>query len=293
MIGGERTLTTSLLLARINAEEQPRREHQLLERLQTAAAASGCDAPDLVTALYVCLKLHWTSIICGSARDRAMGCLEALTTTMVGAYSGQTIHIHGPIGTDAMAQRFAAVRLGDFVATALEGAEQTKAWFVLVDTPGEPTSTLRWLEREVAAVLQAHGRPAYMLPRNLFVLAVAGAWPNEPQRCWLPLAVPFGKHVAMERQVSLTPPVGYQRQLLEYQLTGQAYRRWLRRAQCETQPLASVPIGFGNTARVRRWLAASVDEHQQGLWVPANPAANIRKALAVLAALQHVPASVT
>ncbi len=292
MTGGERALATSLLLARINAGEQPRREHQLLERLQTAATAAGCDAPDLVTALYVCLKLHWTSIICGPARDRAMCCLEALTTTMVGADSGQTIQMHGPIGADAMTQRFAAVRLGDFVATALEQAEQTKAWFVLVDTPGAPTTMLRWLEAEVAAVLRAHGRPPHVLPRNLFVLAVAEAWPSEIQRCWLPLALPIGADVAGERSVALTPPVGYQRQLLEYQLTGRAYRRWLRDAQRGTDRLQTAPAWSDHASRVQRWLAASVDQHQQGLWAPTDPEANTGKALAMLAALQHVPPSV-
>lgn len=292
MNGGGPALTTSLLLARISARGQPLREHHLLERLQKAASAVGCQSPDLVTALYVGLKLHWWSIVCGPARDRAMVCLDALITTIVGAQSGQTLHIHGPIGTDAVAQRFAAVRLGDFVATALDQAEQNKAWFVLVDTPGEPTAMLHWLEREVGAMLQAHGRPAHMLPNNLFVLTVAGAWPSEIQRCWLPLAAPPWGDMAVEAYEAVLPPVGYQRQLLASQLTGPVYRRRLREGRPATRQFPSNPAQLAGLSRRERWLAASVDEQQQGLWEPNDRLVNTRKALAVLDALQHVPATV-
>ncbi len=284
-------MATSLLLARMSGTAQPLREQHLLERLR-GAAATGCQSQDVATAIYVGLKLHWWVLLCGPTRERAMRCLDALTANIVGSGSGQTLHIHGPIGVDSMAQRFAALRLGDFVATALDPAEQSKAWFVLVDTPGEPTTTLRWVEREVTATLRAHGRPGRVLPHNVFVLGAAGAAPSSPARCWLPLAAPAWADTAYIQAVPTTPPVGYQRHLLHSQLTRASYRQQLQNSEVWRQALSPAGAPNAPASRTIRWLAASFDERQQGLWVPSDPVANARKALAVLEILQRPPVDV-
>lgn len=281
MNGGPQALATSLLLARMSGATQPLQEQHLLERLRGAAAATGCQSQDLATAIYVGLKLHWSVLLCGPARDRAMRCLDALVGTVVGPGSGQTLHIHGPIGSNPMAQRFAAVRLGDFVATALEPAEQSKAWFVLVDSPGEPTATLRWVEREVLATLRAHGRAGRDLPSNVFVLGAAGTAPSMPPRYWLPLQAPVWGDASVG-QGQQTPPVGYQRRLLQSQLTRARYRAWLQDNGAWRQAISLARTRNLDARRVARWLAASVDEWQQGLWVQADAGANTRKAVSVL-----------
>ncbi len=287
MNGGRQALATSLLLARMSGAAQPLREHHLLERLRSAAAATGCQSQDFATAVYVGLKLHWWVLVCGPVRDRAMACLDAVAATIVGPGSGQTLHIHGPLGTNTMAQRFAALRLGDFVATALDPAEQSRAWFVLVDTPGEPGTTLRWVEREVTATLRAHGRPGRVLPGNVFVLAAAGAAPGLVERCWLPLAAPAWADIGVGQPAPLTPPVGYQRHLLHSQLTRATYRQRLRDGEAWRRTSRLARARNLDPSRVARWLAASVDERQQGLWVHADPGANARKAVRVLEMLQQ------
>jgi hypothetical protein len=278
-------LSTSLLLARLGKVAlTPPSEHQLVERLLVAANDIGCRSTDLIKAIYVGLKLHLRVCVYGSARDRTMALFEALVTTIIGAGSGQTLHLHGPIGGDEVAQRFAAIRIGDFVGTAIEPIEQGKAWFILIDTPGDPGATLRWVEREVAATLRAVGRSGHSLPSNLFMLVAAGEAPAQPQRCWLSLAAPDLGSSYQPHVTSALPPVGYQRQLLENQLTGPAYRErllmlegWLK------QPL---PMAGGLSPQMlKRWLAASVDDRQHGIWIDADPAANAQYAITALESL--------
>ncbi|HEX6290471.1 MAG TPA: hypothetical protein VFZ66_14885 [Herpetosiphonaceae bacterium] len=285
MIGkGTHALSTSLLLARLGKVAlTPPSERQLVERLLAAGSDIGCRSTDLVKAIYVGLKLHVRVCVCGPARDRTMALFEALVTTIVGPGTDQTLHLHGPIGGDEVAQRFAAIRLGDFVSTVLEPVEQGKAWFILIDTPGDPTITLRWVEREVAATLRANDRCGHSLPANLFILVAAGEWPAQAERCWLSLAAPAWDSGYQTHVAPTVPPVGYQRQLLESQLTGQTYRRRLRGSRAG---LSSPPDVAGLAPQiVRRWLAASVDDQQHGIWVDADPVANARSAIAALEAL--------
>ncbi|HEY0734890.1 MAG TPA: hypothetical protein VGD69_08265 [Herpetosiphonaceae bacterium] len=286
MIGkGTHALSTSLLLARLGKVAlTPPSEQQLVERLLVAATDVGCRSTDLVKAIYVGLKLHLRVCLYGPARDRTMALFESLVTTVVGAGSEQVLHLHGPIGGDEVAQRFAAIRIGDFVGTLIEPIEQGKAWFILIDTPGDPTTTLRWVEREVAATLRAGGRCGHMLPANLFILVSAGETPSQPQRCWLSLAAPeWGDSVYQPHVEPRVPPVGYQRQLLENQLTGPAYRSRLRRAQSALK--LPPDVGGLSSQMARRWLAASVDDQQRGIWIASDPAANARHALEALEAL--------
>ncbi len=284
MIGkGTQALSTSLLLARLGKVAlTPPSERQLIERLLAAASDIGCRSSDLIKAIYVGLKLHARICVCSAARDRTMALFDALVTTIVGAGSDQALHLHGPIGGDEMAQRFAAIRLGDLVSTVLEPVEQGKAWFILIDTPSDPTSALRWVEREVAATLRANGQCGHMLPANLFILAAAGERPAHIDRCWLPLAAPDWDSSYQPQFETRVPPVGYQRQLLESQLTRHAYRQRLRRLM--SGPLlqeAKMPSRL-EPSMIRRWLAASVDDQQQGIWVDADPVANAHQALAAL-----------
>ncbi len=280
---GTRALSTSLLLARLGRVAlTPPSERQLVERLLTAAGDSGCRSTDVVKAIYVGLKLHLRVCMCGAARDRTMALFEALVTTLVGPGGDQTLHLHGPIGGDEVAQRFAAIRLGDFVSTTLEAVEQGKAWFILIDTPGDPTTTLRWVEREIAATLRAIGRSEHTLPANLFILVAAGESPADPSRCWLSLPAPdwdTGYQTQIERT---TPPVGYQRQLLEIQLTSAIYRQRLRGRFGWPDAGATTKVVGLAPSMVKRWLAASVDEQQRGLWVDSDPLANAYQALRVL-----------
>jgi hypothetical protein len=271
-------LGTSLVRVRLGGvATTPPSEQQLVARLHMAASDVGCQAPDLVTAIYVGLKLHLRVCVCGPARAQTMALFEALALTMVGPDSEQTLHLRGPIGAHDMSQRFAALRIGDFVSTVLDPAGQGKAWFLLIDTPGDPSALLHWIEREIAVTAQAHGRSAHALPPNLFVLTAAGEWPQQAERCWLALPTPeWGEPPAAPRAPSL-PPVGYQRQLLESQLTGPAYRRRLRAgAALLRQPLPARLNGL-SPKMIGRWLAASVDAHQQSLWTVHDPVTQLRR----------------
>lgn len=286
MIGKRpQALSTSLLLARMGKVAlTPPSEQQLVERLLVAANDIGCRSTDLVKAIYVGLKLHLRVCVYSPARDHTMALFESLVTTVVGAGSDQVLHLHGPIGGDEVAQRFAAIRIGDLISTAVDPVEQGKAWFILVDTPGDPTTTLRWVEREVAASLRAVGRCGHMLPANLFILVAAGEPPSQPQRCWLAMAAPEWDGVYRPRVEPGVPPVGYQRQLLENQLTGSAYRERLRGLNSWSK--LPMPHVVGLSAQMlKRWLAASVDDRQQGIWITTDPAANARHALEALEAL--------
>lgn len=248
----------------------PPSEQHLVKRLHLAASEVGCLTPDLVTAIYVGLKLHLRVCVCGPAREQTMALLEALALTMVGPDSEQTLHLRGPIGADGMAQRFAALRLADFVSTVLDPAAQGKAWFLLIDTPGEPSALLRWVEREIAVTAQTQGRAGQSLPPNLFVLVAAGEWPTQPEQCWLALSAPSWAESGSGGRAASLPPVGYQRQLLASQLTGPAYRRRLRSGAARgVQPTTRV-IGLA-PKMIGRWLAASVDAHLQSLWLHNDP----------------------
>jgi hypothetical protein len=282
---GTHALSTSLLLARLGKVAlTPPSERQLLERLLVAANDIGCRSTDLIKAIYVGLKLHLRVCVYGTTRDRTMALFETLVTTVIGAGSEQALHLHGPIGGDEVAQRFAAIRIGDFVSTAIEPIEQGKAWFILIDTPGDPTATLRWVEREVAATLRAGGRSGHALPSNLFILVAAGEAPSQQQRCWLSLAAPEWDAAPPVQVKPALPPVGYQRQLLENQLTGPAYRERLRELQgWLEQPL---PAAAGLAPQMlRRWLAASIDDRRHGIWIDTDPAANAHHAISALASL--------
>ncbi len=292
MNGAAYGLGTSLLLARMNTLAQLPREQQLLARLHIAAVDVGCQSRDFVTAAFIGLKLHWRVIVYGPTRDRTLNYWDALTTTIVGSGSHQTLHIHGPIGTDGMTQRFAAIRLGEFTAAAVDQDGQNKAWFVLVDTPGDPTATLLWVEREIRATLQANGRTAHALPLNMFVLVAAGERPVSERRCWLSMRAPEWLDTTTRIDVVATPLVGYQRQLLDSQLTSVIYRQRLREGRVWRGAVAVARARGLAWGKVGRWLAASVDERQQGLWVANDPVANARCAISVMEALQHTAASV-
>lgn len=263
---------TSLVLARLGvAATAPLREHDVLARLHTAAGTVGCCSPDVVTAIFISLKLHLRVCVYGPARDRSMALLDALATTMVGSHSEQLLHLRGPVGRDEMAQRYAAVRLGDFVAASLDPVEQGKVWFILVDAPGDADATLQWVERELATTLRQHDRAARTLPAHLFLLVAAGERPRSVGRCWIALRTPAWNEAITPRIERTTPPVGYQRHLLRCRLTGRAYRRHLRTT--------------GTWAAHRyaaRWIAASFAEDQRGLWVEDDPVANTRRALTAL-----------
>lgn len=275
-------LSTSLVQVRLGGvATTPPSEQQLVARLHMAARDVGCLSPDLVTAVYVGLKLHLRVCVCGPAREQTMALFDALALTMVGPDSDQTLHLHGPIGTDGMTQRFAALRIGDFVSTVLDPAAQGKAWFLLIDTPGDPSALLHWVEREIAVTVQTHGRSGQVLPPNLFVLVAASAWPQQPERCWLALEPPeWGERPATPRASAL-PPVGYQRQLLESQLTGSTYRRRLRAGQARLRPPAPTSLTGLSPKMIGRWLAASIDVHHQSLWMVNDPVTNVRQSAAL------------
>lgn len=273
-------LNTSLVRVRLGGVAMtPPSEQQLVARLHLAAHEVGCAAPDVVTAIYVGLKLHLRVCVCGPARQQTMALFEALAHTMVGPDSDQILHLRGPVGADEMAQRFAALRLGDFVSTVLDPAAQGKAWFLLIDTPGDPSALLRWVEREIAVTARTHGRSGHALPPNLFVLVAAGEWPQQRERCWLALTAPEWSEQPTRSFAPTLPPVGYQRQLLESQLTSAVYRRRLRAGQARLhQPVAASLQGLSPNM-IGRWLAASVDAHHQSLWIINDPVTNVRQSV--------------
>lgn len=273
-------LSASLVLVRLGGVAMtPPSEQQLVARLHLAASEVGCAAPDMVTAIYVGLKLHLRVSVCGPARGQTMALFEALAHTMVGPDSDQILHLRGPVGTDEMAQRFAALRLGDFVCTVLDPAAQGKAWFLLIDTPGDPSALLRWVEREIAVTAQAHGRSGHALPPNLFVLVAAGEWPQQHERCWLALAAPEWSEQSARSFAPTLPPVGYQRQLLESQLTGAVYRRRVRSGQLPLRRPVDMSLRGLSPNMIGRWLVASVDAHHQSLWLVNDPVTNVRQSV--------------
>lgn len=271
-------LSVSLARARLSATATlPLQEQDVLARLHAAAGALGYDVADVMTTLFVGIKLHLRMALYGPARDHSMTLLETLAATMVGPDSDQVLHVHGPPGQTEMLQRYAAVRIGDFIATLCEPAEQGKAWFLLVDAPGDPEPTLAWLDREVTTALRACGQSGATLPSNLFVLAAVGARPARLRRCWIALPTPARTTTVESGAAPALPPVGYQRHLLHWQLTGARYRRRLR-----TWPALGRLARRSTHSWLARWLAASVDEQLRGLWVPDDPEANLRCALAAL-----------
>lgn len=271
-------LGTSLVRVRLGGvATTPLSEQQLVARLHVAAGDVGCLTPDLVTAIYVGLKLHLRVCVCGPVRAQTMALFDALAQTMVGPDSEQILHLRGPIGADGMTQRFAALRIGDFVSTVLDPAAQGKAWFLLIDTPNDPSALLHWIEREIAVTAQAHGRSGQVLPPNLFVLVAAGEWPQQPERCWLSLPTPEWSDQPATPRAPTLPPVGYQRQLLASQLTGSVYRRRLRAGDTRLhQPLPASSTGL-SPKMIGRWLAASVDAQHQSLWVVNDPVTQLRQ----------------
>lgn len=262
---------TSLVLGRWGrAATTPSGEQQLLQRLRAAASDAGCRAPDVVTSVYVGLKLGLRLCVYGSAPGGTQALVEALAATVVGADSEQVLRLHGPVA-EGMARRYAAVRLNEFVAAAVDPLAQGKAWFVVADTPGEAGVMGRWLDHELCTALCSAGARA---APNMFVLLAAGEVPACVERGWL--CVPLRRFKqAPVRRVAAVPPVGYQRHLLDNRLTGPVYRRLLR-----SEPRRRIRRTRRDSLFMR-WLAASRDAQGRGLWRSA-PDTNTRRALLAL-----------
>jgi hypothetical protein len=266
-------LTTSLLAARLGpGATVPPTEYQFVDRLRTAGSESGCRSVDWITAIYVGLKLHMTVCVHGQSRDRTVHLFDTLVGAIIGTQSEQALHLRGPLGDDVVAQRFAALRLGEFISAAADALNHDKVWFLIVDTTGDPAPMLGWIEREIRATLRANGWLKRRLG-NLFVLVAASDPPALAQTHCLSLAAPFWNDVPAQRSSATLPPVGYQRYLLDHLLTGRDYRQRLR---------AMGTDAAGDSPLTRRWLAASVDDRLQGLWDRTSAAANRHKALAAL-----------
>lgn len=280
----------SLVLGRWGrAATTPPGEQQLLERLQAAASDAGCRAPDVVTSVYVGLKLGRRICVYSSAAAGAKALVESVAATIVGADSEQILRLHGPL-PEGVTRRYAAVRLNEFVAAAVDSLAQDKAWFIVADSPRDAGELASWLDRELHTALRSAGARS---ASNLFVLLAAGAKPTTPPerptgpmpapgralppllgRSWLGVPLRRFKQPATPRVASV-PPVGYQRQLLQSLLTGPLYRKLLRAAPPRPRHT------LRRASLARRWLAASVDTAGRGLW-RSSPATNARRALLAL-----------
>jgi hypothetical protein len=277
---------TSLLWARKGyAATAACSEHYLIGQLQAAASALGCSAPELPTAIWVGLKLRQPVCLYDQASERSLALLSTVVSVLIGADSGQVLQLrYGAVG-DEVSRRFAAFRTNEFVSTAVEPAQQGKAWFLLVDISSDPHTILHWLMREVRTTLRTQQTAAQNWPANLFVLGVSRQPVSTTAQC-LALCVPsWDSQRFAERTVptlGISPPVGYQRCLLKGQLRGFAYRRWLR-----AHAVAQAVIGGRNATDlpakfIMRWLAASFDQQGQGLWESTDAVANMTSAIAAL-----------
>jgi len=284
----------------------PPGEQQLLERLRAAASEAGCRAPDVVTSVYIGLKIGMRICVCGAAPGAAQALVEAVVATLVGLDSEQVLRLHGPLAgrpsalpdrPEDVTRRYAAVRLNEFVAAAVDPLAQGKAWFVVAEAADQAGALARWLDHELRTALRSAGvRSA----PNLFVLLAAhegpsgrpgsaegaAALPGRPvpphvERGWLCVPLRRFKRPTTQRAAAV-PPVGYQRQLLDSLLTGPLYRKLLR-----AQP-PRLRYGARRGGLARRWLAASRDAAGRGLWRP-SPAANARRALLALERTRRIP----
>lgn len=283
MNGMSHPLTTSLLAARMgHGAVTPLTEHQFVDRLRTAVSDRHSRLQELVTAIYVGLKLQMTVCVSGSSRERTAQLFDAVAGAIVGAQSDQTLRLRGPVGNDAVGQRFMALRLGEFVSAAADGLNGDSVWFLIAETAGDPAPMLRWMEREVRATMRANGSTKPR-PGNLFVLVAANEPPSGPDGRWLSLAAPFYGDAPVRSGGGTLPPVGYQRCLLDHLLTPSVYRRRLR----------SIGQAGARGRLARRWLAASVDDQGRGLWAQSDVIKNAREALGALERLQACSRSVT
>lgn len=270
------SLSTSLVLARLGqAAVKPLSERSFLERLHVSAAEAGCMSADTVTAIYVGLKVHLPICVYGATRHRTLALFEALMTTIVGTDNDQTLHLRTPGTDDSMSQRYAAVRLNEFICNVVEPSAQGKAWFLLIDAPGEADAMLRWVMDEITTTLQLCHYPSRMFPPNLFVLVAAETPPSRLEQDWLSLPAPVWCAAAPKTPALALPPVGYQRLLLDYQIAVPTSPVSHTSADRNARAVACADLR-------QRWLAASIDAQQRGLWVRDDLVANTRRALAVL-----------
>ena len=167
MAGQSSPSGTSLMLGRWGkVATTPPGEQQLLERLRAAASEAGCRAPDVVTSVFVGLKIGLRICVYGSVPGGAAALIEAIAATIVGMDSEQVLRLHGPIA-EGVTRRYAAVRLNEFVAAAVDPLAQGKAWFVVANSPADAGDLTRWLDHELRTALRSAG--ARSAP-NLFVL---------------------------------------------------------------------------------------------------------------------------
>jgi hypothetical protein len=284
-----RALSTSLLQARLGtAALMPHSEQLLVTQLQAAASTIGCASPELVTTIYLGLKLRLRLCVCG-AHNRTLSLFDQIASVLVGTGSDQRLLLASPLAIDDVSRRFAAIRINDFVSTALDPGQQDKMWFIFVNSPDQPNAMVHWLEQEVMATVRTEMPEKRCWPANLFVLVASEHPVSLPVDDWLSLQAPAWKEQPYTYPNTTVPPVGYQRFLLKRQLTGSAYQAWLRTSR-QRLPITSLvratqlPPSLAN-----RWLAASVDNQGQGLWVTTSPIGNAYYALKVLKELWIAP----
>jgi len=271
-------LGTSLLRARLGqVATVPSTEQQLVEYVCAAVDMPSTAAIDLVRAIYVGLKAQWAVCLHGGSVPHSLALLNAFATTIVGAGSDQIVKVPMPPLDDPVARRFAAMRIADVVGSVLDDGQRDRAFFVLVH--GDDAAMLmRWAHGEIVAALQAEAPHNNVWPANMVLLGAASSVPPRSFRPWLALRAP-APMLASVAQPSVVPPVGYQRHLIANRLHP-ASVPW----QCAA---GTLPQGRGALppAVTWRWLAASVDVHGCGLWVPGDGHRNAEHALAVLHAL--------
>jgi hypothetical protein len=271
-------LSTSLLRARLGQVAMlPSTEQQLVERLCNGVRAMGYPHTDLVRALYIGLKLRWGICLHGAPVEQTLPVLETFAATLVGTGSEQVVKLQAPRADDAVMRRFGALRINELVGCALDPAQGSKAWLLLLH--GEDAKTLlAWAQHEIAATIGVGAQRRDRWPNNLFVLAAAPSCHVRGLRHWLALrAARWTPPTTVSLQTAV-PPVGYQRQMVAGRLCGSAYLHWLRGAQRASAAWgAAVPSKL-----VSRWLAAAVDAQGRGLWVADDPDANAQHALAAL-----------
>lgn len=264
-------LHTSLLRARLSTTApSPLTEHQFVEYVCAMVGV-----PDLARAVYVGLKAQFAVCVHGVPVAQSMALADAFAAAVVGANSEQIVKVPFPASDDHVARRFAAMRLAEVVASALDEAQRDKMFFVLVHGD-DGKALMAWVRSEITSTLHAETADHDAWPRNLVVLGAAHSVPARLLRPWLALRAP-APMPATEPQSALVPPVGYQRQFIANRLHAASVPWQWGTGMLLAEPDASVP-----PAVAWRWLAAATDKQGHGLWLFDDPHGNAEQALAAL-----------
>jgi hypothetical protein len=224
---------------------------------------------DDVAGLLIALKLGVPLVCTASGHPPAM--VGAVARVLAGG--SELLDLRASQGSGPVMQRFDALRIGDFVMSALDvddeqsRVSQGRPALLLLEAGAAIEAAVAFLDRQLRHALQAAKRPA---PRNLFVVVLAPALACELPRPWHMLQ--FADSQPRETHPVAPLAVGYARRLVPARLTPVIYRTRVRELQLARRMAPDLLI---------RWCVAAFDSTGQGLLVPDDPIRNLRAAEAL------------